>query len=96
MYGDGSDVGPACQAGLVLLADVAITSAEVGAVSARTAKIGRIAELLAAAASGAGADAPPTRSPSSSHGSPVTCRNGRSASVGPHFARCRHLPLSPP
>jgi DNA ligase-1 len=34
----------------VLLADVAITSAEVGAVSARSAKIGRIAALLTAAA----------------------------------------------
>jgi DNA ligase-1 len=34
----------------VLLVDVAITSAEVGAVSARSAKIGRIADVLAAAA----------------------------------------------
>ncbi|MCW2555377.1 MAG: ATP-dependent ligase, partial [Mycobacterium sp.] len=34
----------------MLLADVAITSAEVGAVSARSAKIGRIAALLTAAA----------------------------------------------
>jgi DNA ligase-1 len=34
----------------VLLVEVAVTSAEVGAVSARTAKIARIADVLAAAA----------------------------------------------
>ena len=44
------NVGAPCQAGVMLLSDVATASAEVGAVSARSAKIARIAALLGTAA----------------------------------------------
>src|SRR5205085_181816 len=43
-------VRPPCQAGWVQLIDVANASADVGSVSARSVKIGRIAELLKQAA----------------------------------------------
>ncbi len=75
----------------VQLVDVATASADVGASSARLAKIARIADLLTAPARTA------TRgwSPSSCRGCPASCRSARSASAGRRCARCRRRPHEP-